>query len=322
MPPTAAASSFTLQRVAGHIGAVITGLDLTRPLPTPSVAELNRALCDHKALFFPGQHLDHHQHTTFARNFGPPTYRPAALHGPHPKGFPHILTVDPDAVDARYGRDFEERYRARWTSPTAGWHTDLTPYPNPPSICILRAATVTSHGGDTCWTNLAAAYQGLSGPLRELADTLTTEHRFFAGCHLSAADPEDRAVLTLNTDTLQIAHHPLVRVHPDTAERVLFVNPASTARILGLTPYESSALLELLYEQMIRPEYIARWRWSPGDVAMWDNRATAHLAATDLAPVDQPRTMYRIAVLGDLPVGVGGSTSQLIAGDPLGSPAT
>jgi alpha-ketoglutarate-dependent taurine dioxygenase len=109
----------------------------------------------------------------------------------------------------------------------------------------------------------------------------------------------------------------VVRVHPDTAERSLFVNPASTSRIVGLTPTESRALLDLLFAQITRSEYTVRFRWTPGSVAFWDNRSTAHLAATDTADVPERRTMHRVTLLGEVAVGPDGFTSHHVAGDPL-----
>jgi alpha-ketoglutarate-dependent taurine dioxygenase len=309
--------SFEASRIAGHIGAEISGIDLTAPLPDDSIAELRCALHDHKVIFVRDQPLTHADQVALGERFGPLTRRPGALHGAHPADYPQILTVDPQADDQRYGPDFEERYRRRWRTYESGWHSDLTPYVNPPAMSILRADRTPSFGGDTHWTNLAAAYAGLSGPLRTLVDGLRAEHGFFAGCHLAPADPEDAAVLAMNKESLVVAEHPIVRVHPETGETALFINPASTDRIVGLTPTESRALLDLLFAQITRSEYTVRWRWRPDDVAIWDNRATAHLAATDLASAGEPRTMYRVTVMGDRPVGPRGDVSEAIAGEPL-----
>ncbi|MDG4795131.1 TauD/TfdA family dioxygenase [Micromonospora sp. WMMD1082] len=307
----------TVRQIAGHIGAEIHGIDLSRPLTDDVISTIRAALLTHKVIFLRDQQLTHAEHIAFARRFGELTRRPGNKHGAHPDGFPQILTIDPDAEDARYGRDFEERYRQKWTTYTAGWHTDLTPAVNPPAISILRAETVPPFGGDTQWTNLVAAYNGLSEPLRTLIDGLRAEHTFFAGCQIHPADPEDIAIRKMNRDDPQVSLHPVVRVHPETGERALFVHPASVSRIPGLSPAESSKLLDLLFAQIIRPEYTVRFSWQPGSIAIWDNRATAHLAATDLSHLDARRTMYRVTVLGDRPSGPDGFTSEIIAGEPL-----
>jgi taurine dioxygenase len=312
-----ARAAVRVTQVAGHIGAEVDGVDLREPLSQAAVAAIRAALVAHKVLFFRDQRLDHREHLAFAERFGAPTRRPGDQHGCSPEGFPQILTVDPDANDARYGRDFEERYRARWSSYTAGWHTDLTPAVNPPAASVLRAEVVPDVGGDTQWTNLVAAYNGLAEPLKAFVDGLRAEHRFFAGCDLSQHDLEDRKVLDTDRERGLVAVHPVVRVHPETGERALFVNPASTARIVGFTPTESRHILALLFEQATRPEYTVRFQWAPGSVAFWDNRATAHLGATDLGHIDAARTLYRVTLLGDRPTGADGFVSEAVVGEPL-----
>jgi taurine dioxygenase len=318
MTQTHPATALQVRRLAGHIGAEISAIDLSQPLHEDDVAQIRAALHTHKVVFFRDQHLDHAGHLTLARRFGQPTRRPGAKHGVHPAGYPMILAIDPEAEDARYGRDFEEEYRLKWNTYTAGWHTDLTPAVNPPAASILRAEVIPAFGGDTQWTNLVSAYEGLSPALRDMADGLTAEHAFFAGCQLSDADPRDREIRALDRAAPQVSIHPVVRVNPQTGERALFLNPASVKRLVGFNPAESRRLLELFFAQIIRPEYTVRFTWQPGSVAFWDNQATAHLAATDLAHLPGVhRTMYRIALLGERPVGPTGFTSEIVSGEPL-----
>lgn len=307
----------TVRPVGGHIGADVTGVDLNDDLDDRTIAALWAAVLEHKVVFLRGQDIDHARHVAFARRFGDLTRRRPPHQGIAPDGFPEILTVDPKVEDERYGTDFEERYRRRWTNYHAGWHTDLTPAVNPPKAGILRATAATSHGGDTQWTNLAAAYAGLSPALRALADRLRTEHAFFAGCLMLQHDELDRQVLAKNNDHPLVAVHPMVRVHPETGERILFVNPASTMRIVGLTPSESDHLLALFFEEMTRCEYTVRLRWEPGTVAYWDNRSTAHLSGGDFAITGERRTLHRVTLLGDRPVGPDGYESELVAGEPF-----
>jgi taurine dioxygenase len=303
--------------LAGHIGARAMGVDLRDELDPDLRHDIWDAVLAHKVVFFPGQQLDHAGQVRLGLQFGELTRRPAPHSGAAPDGFPEILTVDSKERDPRYGEDFEERYRGRWWDYTAGWHTDLTPAVNPPAASILRAATVTTFGGDTQWTNLEAAYQALSPAMRALVDSLRAEHCFFAGCHMLQHDPMDQDVLRLNNEHPLVAVHPVVRVHPETGNRALFVNPASTNCLQECSPAQSRALLGLLFEQIARPEFTVRWPWSPGDVAFWDNRSTAHLSPGDAGVSGERRTLYRVTLLGDIPVGPDGTPSELIAGEPF-----
>jgi taurine dioxygenase len=164
-------ASIGVRRVAGYLGAEITGVDIGGALDQAALDELRAALVEHQVLFLHGQDLDHARHVAFARRWGQITRRPPPHRDVFPEGFPEILTIDPKAEDERFGTDFEEHHRRRWTACAAGWHTDLTPAVNPPAISILRAEAVTSYGGDTQCTSLTtAAYEGLSEPLRDFAD--------------------------------------------------------------------------------------------------------------------------------------------------------
>ncbi|TLP54850.1 TauD/TfdA family dioxygenase [Microbispora tritici] len=305
-----------VRRVAGNIGAEIYGVDLSRALPTETVSAIRTALLAHKVLFFRDQTLDHAAHIAFARNFGLLTYA-HPYHKPAAEEFPEILTIDPRPLEDEFGRDHEEVYRRRRRAHYSGWHTDVSPAVNPPAAGILRAAVVPEYGGDTQWTNLAAAYAGLSDPIKSLADTLHAEHRFLSGFQMLPGDPEVEALVKMTESDPLIAIHPVVRVHPETGEKVLFVNPSSVARIMGLTTVESEHLLRLFHEQLVRPEYTVRFRWEPGSVAFWDNRATAHLAAEDTARIPARRTLYRVTLLGDRPKGPDGFESELVSGRPF-----
>ncbi|MFF2812860.1 TauD/TfdA dioxygenase family protein [Streptomyces sp. NPDC058000] len=306
-----------VRRLAGHIGAEIAGVDLSAPMSDTVMAGIRAALLRHKVIFFRDQRLSHADHIAFGRRFGVLTRRPGRKHGVHPEGHPEILIVDPDAEDSRYGRRFEERLRPKALRHDSGWHVDLAAAVNPPAISVLRSEVVTEYGGDTQWTNLVAAYRGLSGPLQALADGLRAEHTLYAACELVLSDEEDVEVIRRLTEDTLLSVHPVVRVHPETGEKTLFTPPASVTRLLGLLPWESRHLLELLYEHIGRPEYTVRWRWAVGDVAVWDNRAVAHLQPADLDHTDYRRTLYRVTVLGEPPVGPDGFTSEAVRGEPL-----
>ena len=303
--------------VAGNIGADVHNVDLCRPLPAPTVNQIKTALLEYKVLFFHDQQLDHASHIAAARQFGEPTRADPHEPGADPD-FPEILVVDPRPDEQRYGKDFEERFRRRRVSYLSGWHIDNSATVNPPAASMLRADTVPPYGGDTQWTNLVAAYDGLSAPLRALVDGLRVQHRFLAGFHMPAHDPEVAEMLAVVNTTPHVAEHPLVRVIPETGQKALFLSPSTTSHIVGLSAAESVRLLDLLYEQLARDEYRVRFRWRDGSVAFWDNRTTAHLAALDHAHLDVDRRLYRVTLTGPRPVGPDGQPSELITGVPFG----
>lgn len=302
-------TAVTVRPVAGHIGADISGVDLAAPLDETTVAAITAALHRHKVIFFRGQELDHAAQIRFGRTFGELTYAHPHDEAP-PQGHPEIFTIDPQRYAQRYGNAVRDR---RKYSYVAGWHTDVTAAVNPPAVSVLRAEVVPELGGDTTWTNLAAAYAGLSEPVRAFVDTLRAEHRYGGSEKPRGDDAYARRV----NDNLLVAIHPVVRVHPVTGERALFVNPGFTSHIVDVEPRESRAILDLLYAELTRPEYTVRFRWEPGNVAVWDNRATAHLAPADLDHLDVRRTLHRVTVIGDRPVGPDGRESELVAGRPF-----
>ncbi|MFI1104733.1 TauD/TfdA dioxygenase family protein [Streptomyces melanogenes] len=302
----------TARPASGHTGADITGVDLSRPLSAADFATVQAALDRWKVVFFRDQDLDHAAQIAFARQFGDLTYAHPHDDAP-PADHPEIFTIDPKRYEKRYGKGFREAVRKRQYSYFAGWHTDVTAAVNPPAGSILRAETVPEFGGDTTWTNLVAAYEGLSAPVRAFVDTLRAEHRY-GGSEKPVGDSEYARRIN---DNLLVAVHPVVRVHPRTGERALFVNPGFTSHIVDVSPRESRALLELLYEELTRPEYTVRFRWEPGSVAFWDNRATAHLAPRDIEHLDVERRLHRVTLIGDVPVGPDGTASELVAGRPF-----
>jgi alpha-ketoglutarate-dependent sulfate ester dioxygenase len=301
-------TTVSVQPVAGHIGADVGGVDLSQPLDDATVGRLTEALHRYKVIFFRDQRLDHAAQIRFGRHFGELTYAHPHDDAP-PEGYPEIFTVDPRRYEQRYGKDNPVQTRRKY-SYFAGWHTDVTAAVNPPAGSILRAEVVPEFGGDTTWTNLVAAYEGLSAPVRAFVDTLRAEHRYGGGEQPTGGDRYNRRV----NDNLLVAVHPVVRVHPVTGERALFVNPGFTSHIVDVTPRESKALLDLLYAELTRPEYTVRFRWQPGSLAFWDNRATAHLAPTDLDHLSVDRTLHRVTLIGERPVGPDGRESELIAG--------
>ncbi|OLT12554.1 taurine dioxygenase [Pseudonocardia sp. CNS-139] len=304
-------AGLVVRPVAGHIGADIGGIDLAAPLDPETVGALTAALHRHKVIFFRGQDLDHTAQIRFGRRFGELTYAHPHDDAP-PEGHPEIFTVDPDRYKQRYGDEYTVRTRRKY-SYVAGWHTDVTAAVNPPAASILRAEVVPETGGDTTWTNLVAAYEGLSAPVKAFVDGLRAEHRYGGSDKPAGGGAYSKRV----NDNLLVSVHPVVRVHPVTGERALFVNPGFTSHVVGVEPRESKAILDLLYAEITRPEYTVRFRWEPGSVAFWDNRATAHLAPADLDHLDVRRTLHRVTVIGERPVGPDGFVSEIVAGRPF-----
>jgi taurine dioxygenase len=292
--------AITIRPMSVFTGAEIFGVDLKQPLPPEAVREIRAALLKWKVVFFRNQHLDHAQHVAFARALGQPTIG-HVLYG-HEPGFPEIYSV---AKRRERHTHLEPDPVRSWT----GWHTDLTTVLNPPSASILRGVTMPPYGGDTQFTNLAVAYNALSSTLRGFLDTLRAVHGY---------GKVTTSALTQTSRPSFSTEHPLIRVHPESGERVLYVSPAFLRKIVGLTARESQALLEMLWEHSVRPEFVARFRWNAGDIAMWDNRATAHLAPEDILETDFDRQLYRVTLVGDVPIGVDGRASTPIIGGMLG----
>lgn len=286
-----------------HIGAEIGGVDLTQPLTDKEIADIRAALLKWKVVFFREQFLSHEQHVQFAQQFGEPT--PGHVVFGSDAEYPEVYSI----AKHRTANQGKPGIKRSWT----GWHADITAAVNPPFASILRGVTVPPYGGDTQWTNLAVAYTDLSPTMRGFLDQLRAIHRYNNPIKGSEANEYHEKLSQNNL----IAEHPLVRVHPETDERVLYVSPNFVKSIVGLTPSESQALLEMLWEHSVRPEYTVRFKWEPGSVAFWDNRTTAHLAPSDIYATDFDRQFYRVTLNGDIPVGIDGNPSTLISGQMI-----
>jgi len=316
-------AEITVNPVAGRIGAEIEGVDISRPLTEEAISAIQRALDEWKVVFFRNQRLDHASQIAFGRQFGELTYA-----NPHddtpPEGAPEIYTVDPRRFRQRFGTTVNKTSTQRGaivrSSYTSGWHTDVTPAVNPPAGSILRADVVPAYGGDTTFTNQVAAYKGLSEPFRRFVDTLLAEHRYSANWS-GLPGPGQSALTERFAKNPLVAHHPVVRVHPRTKEKALFVNPVYTDHIVDVSPIESRLLLEYLFNEITRPEYTVRFRWAPGSVAFWDNRATSHLGPQDIS-LNVDRVLHRVTLIGEVPVGPDGRESELIEGAPFVSTPT
>ncbi|GAB3490884.1 TauD/TfdA dioxygenase family protein [Amycolatopsis cihanbeyliensis] len=268
---------FDLRPLGRVIGAEIHGVDLGTPLTAELRAELNRALLEWKVLFFRDQDITWQQQRDFARNWG------------EPETNPFIPTGDSGEV-TRFSRD------ASMPAFENIWHTDVTFRPNPALGSVLRLVRVPPVGGDTMWADMAAAYDNLPEEIKTRIEGLRAVHDYIPGF----ARFSDHELLHRKQEEFPPVEHPVVRRHPETGRRTLFVNQAFTTHIVGMDRAESDQLLHLLFTQAHVPEYQVRFRWAENSVAFWDNRATQHYAVNDYQP--HVRIAERVAIAGDRPV--------------------
>jgi len=289
-------ADWEIHPLAGRIGAEITGLDLSRALDDATIEEIRAVLLRWKVLFFRNQSLEPTTQLAFARRFGAVTKAHPTVPGLDSE--PHVLSVD-----------------AHGGNVAVQWHTDVTFVDRPPLGSILRAVVVPPYGGDTLWANTAAAYEDLPQALQTLAESLFATHtnQFdYVGPPSGRGNEALRAYAKTFQSVRFETAHPVVRVHPETQEKALLLG-GFARRIEGLSAKDSTALLRLFHSHIERPENVVRWRWRPGDVAFWDNRATQHRAIHDFG--DSKRQLHRVTIAGDLPIGVDGRASKALVGD-------
>jgi len=283
-------------KLGAHIGARVDGVRLGGDLAETTATAVNDALLEHKVLFFREQrHLDDDGQAAFARLLGVPT-------ASHPTVRSRGDTLLP--IDSRYDK-------------ANSWHSDVTFVDRIPKASLLRAITLPSYGGTTTWASTEAAYDQLPDSLQALAENLWAVHtnaydyiRFDGRGEAASAD-EEQYRQEFVSDYYE-THHPVVRVHPETGKRVLLVGHFVKG-FLGLSSTESTTLFNLFQHRITKLENTVRWNWEPGDVALWDNRATQHYAVSDYD--HQYRALSRITLAGDIPVDVYGQRSRAVAGD-------
>ncbi len=271
-------------RMTSTIGAEIRGIDLAQPMDAPTLAALKDAMAAHKVLFFRDQDITPEQQVAFGKLWGELTVHPFVPHLDH---LPEVLVLDNDADNPVFATDV--------------WHSDETFRVEPPMGSILRCVNIPPAGGDTLWCDMVAAYAGLSDKMQHFLSGLEAIHDFKPFRRKFDALPtrERHARLAEMEEELPNPTHPVVRTHPVTGEKALFVNRQFTLAIKDMRADESNALLEFLYGQTLIPEYQVRFRWQPHSIAFWDNAPTQHYAANDYYP--QRRTMYRVTVKGGRP---------------------
>ncbi len=295
MTSTLARPTVTVQQLGGRIGARIDGVRLGGDLTAEAAATVREALLRHKVVFFRDQdHLDEAGHQAFAETFGP-------LTSAHP------------TVNTGSGRVF--KVTADKGMAANAWHTDVTFVDRVPAISVLRAVHLPPYGGNTVWANTVAAYDALPAPLKALVDDLWAVHTNsydYAQRDEESEEPDANYTRADFASQLFETEHPVVRVHPETGERSLVLGHFVKA-FTGLNTAESIALFTLLQNRVTRLENTIRWTWQPGDVAVWDNRATQHYAVADFGT--EYREMARITVAGDVPVSIDGRPSRVIRGN-------
>jgi taurine dioxygenase len=279
-------AGLTVTPVSTVLGAEISGLDLRQPLTPEVVAAIRAALLRHKVVFFRDQDISHEDHVRFGRYFGDLEGHPVTSHVP---GFPEILHIE--AAD---GMKLREEI-VPLVRVANKWHTDVTFRAAPSMGGVLRMRDMPPLGGDTLFADTAAIYRDLPQALKDKLATLTAEHDILQsyGYRVDQAKRDElRAAYPLMV-------HPVIRTHPETGDKHLFVNKVFTTRILGLPEDEAKTLLADLLDRVKTPEYQVRFRWTPNAIVFWDNRATQHYAILDYWP--QERTVERVTIVGDAP---------------------
>jgi taurine dioxygenase len=269
-----------LRPVSGAIGAEVSGVDLCEPLDDGTVADIRKALLDHQVLFFRNQPITPEQHVRFARAFGELHLPPVQTkHSPWPE-----LNVLDQVSPRGEGAD--------------NWHNDNTYVAEPPMGSILHAVKVPSVGGDTCFASMTAAYDALAAPVRRMLDELTAVHDVTKSLTKALTYGHLDTDIDAMRKKMPPVQHPVVRTHPETGRRALFVNPNSTVRIVDVSEAESNAILEFLYEHVKSPDFQCRFSWDESSVAFLDNRAAQHYAVPDYS---ERRVLHRVTIKGDRP---------------------
>ncbi len=276
--------SLAVQPITGVLGAHVHGVDVSQDLSDDVIAEIRNALVHYHVLFFRDQQLPPERQMAFGRRFGELDEHPF-VHGR--SDFPEVLEVITEPDDTfNFG---------------GGWHTDVTFLEEPDLGSILYAVDVPTAGGDTLFANQHAAYDALSDTMKGMLDGLVAHHSAGTQYRAGGQSTKAKSMSTKNADAADTSvYHPIVRTHPESGRRGLYVNGAFTTHIKGMRADESKALLGFLFRHAVSESFTCRLRWEPGSLAMWDNRSVQHYALHDYR--GQRRHMRRITIKGDKPV--------------------
>jgi taurine dioxygenase len=270
-----------IKPMAGALGAEIHGLDLSRELSATDRKRVRDLLNEYEVIFFRDQDISPARQKALALSFGPLQTHPAY---DTVEGFPEVTILESTAEKP---------------SKIEAWHSDMTFRQHPPMGTVLRSVIIPPKGGDTLWASMTAAYNGLSVPMQEFLQGLTAVHDFAHGFKESLAEPGGRERLADAVAANPPVRHPVIRTHPETGRKVIFVNSLFTTHIEGLRAAESDALLDFLFRHVTTSEYTCRFQWRPHSIAIWDNRSTQHKPINDYFPAH--RQHLRITIDGDKP---------------------
>ena len=271
-----------VRKAAGALGAYVSGISLADVARDGGLfAKLHGLALEHEVLFFRGQHIESLDFQAFARRFGPVLGHPAYRLAPDTEDV-QILESTPEAPSK-----IEE------------WHSDMTFSATPPTFTLLHGQIIPEYGGDTLWASAVAAHAALSAPMQRLLEKLRAVHDFRHGFRESLAEPGGGERLADALAANPPVSHPVIRTHPETGARAIYVNPLFTTRIEGLTASESRDILNFLYRHTVTPEFTVRLCWEPHTAAIWDNRSVQHKPVNDFFP--QHRKLHRVTIAGDRP---------------------
>jgi taurine dioxygenase len=289
--PTAERNGVRATRIGASLGAEISGVALNRPLADAAFDGISAALVEHEVLVFRDQPISSADLLAFGRRFGDLSVHPFA---PNERDLPELIKFCNDETTPPYGTDV--------------WHSDETFRAEPPMATVLCAKEVPAVGGDTVFASMTAAFEGLSGRMQRFVSGLEAIHDIRPFKALFGSSDADRRKLQEYERTFPPQVHPVVRLHPISGRKVLFVNPQFTVAIKDMDERESRALLDILFQQALIPEYQLRLAWAPHTLAVWDNRSVQHYAVHDYYP--QRRTMERVTIRGGPVAGVPAADPQ------------
>ena len=276
-------STFQIKKLTPSLGAEIIGDKIFDNLSSDICDQIYKTLIENKVIFFQNQNISNEQHINFAKSFGDidpphPVY-------PHVDLFPEIVLLEND-VDNPPDTDV--------------WHTDVTFKPNPPFASILYSKIIPSSGGDTLWSCLSSIYDALPNEIKKYLETLNAVHDMGDFRNTFTNNEPIGLAKKLNDGFYKFGSsiHPVIKTHPITKKKIIYVNPGFTNHIIGLNSTDSNNLLNYLFTFMNKPEFQIRFKWTENTIAMWDNRCTMHYAIGDYMP--QHRKMHRVTVLNDM----------------------
>ena len=273
---------YHLNKLSPELGAEISGIDLSKDFNEEIQNKIYDDLINYKVLFFREQNITPQFHVEFAKSFGS-IEEPHPVY-PHVEGFPEIVLLENDKDNP---------------PDTAEWHTDVTFKNDPPFASILYGKTIPEVGGDTLWSSLSKIYDALPHELKAQIENLRAIHDMgsFRNNYMNDDNKESSIKLNKGFEEFGNAVHSVVKVHPISSEKFLYINPSFTSQIVGMTTTDSNNLLSYLFNFMCKPEFQIRFKWTPNTLVIWDNRCTMHYAIGDYMP--NKRVMHRVTVLND-----------------------